>query len=269
LRQRSHVLLDVENVIEKVILEVGVNLAVVLKNVNSSALVAHLEVGCSGRLELLHVRELLGVEVARDTEIDVGDLNGNLERVELSLLEGLNQASAAVELLLGGSVKICAELCKLHNLTVLGELELEGAGNLLHGLELSGRADTRHGETDVNGWADTLVKELSLQEDLAVSDGDNVGRDVGRHVVRHGLNDWERSHGAASELVGELSSSLKETRVEVENVSGVGLASRWATEEERHLTIGNGLLGQVVIDNNGVVAGVAEILTNRGASVRG
>jgi hypothetical protein len=57
--------------------------------------------------------------------------------------------------------------------------------------------------------------------------------------------------------------------VEVENVSGVGLASRWATEEERHLTIGNGLLGQVVIDDNGVVARVAEILTDGCSSVRG
>jgi len=57
--------------------------------------------------------------------------------------------------------------------------------------------------------------------------------------------------------------------VELENISWVGLTTRRATEEKRHLTIGNGLLGQVVIDNNGVVARVAEILTNRGASVRG
>ena len=55
--------------------------------------------------------------------------------------------------------------------------------HLLHGLGLGGGSDTGHGETDVDGRPDALVEELSLQEDLAVSDGDDVGGNVGRHVT--------------------------------------------------------------------------------------
>ena len=40
-------------------------------------------------------------------------------------------------------------------LSVLGQLELHRTSNLLHGLGLGGRADTGHGETDVDGGSDT------------------------------------------------------------------------------------------------------------------
>jgi hypothetical protein len=55
--------------------------------------------------------------------------------------------------------------------------------DLLHGFGLRSRADTRDRETDVDGRSDTLVEELSLQEDLSVSDGNDVGWDVGGHVT--------------------------------------------------------------------------------------
>lgn len=38
--------------------------------------------------------------------------------------------------------------------------------HLLHGLDLSSRSYTAHRETYVDGWADTLVEQLGLQEDL-------------------------------------------------------------------------------------------------------
>ena len=41
-------------------------------------------------------------------------------------------------------------------------------------LRLGSRTDTRHGETDVDGGADTAEEELGLQEDLAVSDGNDL-----------------------------------------------------------------------------------------------
>ena len=44
--------------------------------------------------------------------------------------------------LLGGRVKIGTELGEGGDFTVLGQEELERAGDLLHGLELSGGADT-------------------------------------------------------------------------------------------------------------------------------
>ena len=40
-------------------------------------------------------------------------------------------------------------------LSVLGQLELHGTSDLLHGLGLSSRSDTRHRQTDINGGSDT------------------------------------------------------------------------------------------------------------------
>jgi hypothetical protein len=59
-----------------------------------------------------------------------------------------------------------------------------------------------------------------------------------------------------------LGGTLKETRVEVENVTGVGLTSRGTTEEQGHLTVGNGLLGEIIVDDDGVAAVVTEPLTH-------
>src|SRR5690349_10848613 len=71
----------------------------------------------------------------------------------------------------------------LSNLTVLSQLEFHGSSDLFHGLGLSGGADTRHGQTHVDSGTHTLVEQLSLQEDLAVSDRNDVRWNVGRHVT--------------------------------------------------------------------------------------
>lgn len=65
--------------------------------------------------------------------------------------------------------------------TVLGQEQLERTSDLLHGLELSGGTDTRHGKTDVDGRSDTLVEQLSLKEDLSVGNGNDVGRNLGKY----------------------------------------------------------------------------------------
>ena len=64
-----------------------------------------------------------------------------------------------------------------------------------------------------------------------------------------GLNNGKSSHGATTVgLVVHLGGTLEETRVEVENVTGVGLTTGGTTEKERHLTVGNSLLGKIVED---------------------
>ena len=42
-------------------------------------------------------------------------------------------------------------------------------------VRLGSRTDTRDGKTDVDGGTDTTEEELSLQEDLTISDGDDLG----------------------------------------------------------------------------------------------
>ena len=91
--------------------------------------------------------------------------------------------------LLGGGIHIGTELGEGSDFTVLGQIQLHGTRNLFHGFHLGGGTDTGDGETDVNGWADTLMEKLGLEEDLAVSDGDDIGGDIGGHITSLGLND--------------------------------------------------------------------------------
>lgn len=63
--------------------------------------------------------------------------------------------------------------------------------------------------------------------------------------------------------------NLEETRVEVEDVTGVGLTTRGTAEQQGHLTVSDGLLGQVVIHNQRVLAVVTEVLAHGGTSVGG
>ena len=97
----------------------------------------------------------------------------------LLLFQQLGQPLTTTEGLFCCSVEIGAELSECGDFTVLGQEELEGAGDLFHGFDLGGGADTGDGETDVDGGTDTFVEEFGLQEDLTVGDGDDIGGDVG------------------------------------------------------------------------------------------
>ena len=223
-------------------------------------------------VELLEGGDLGGLELvkeATDTSVQNADLLLSGDGHVLLLLEELGELLATVELLLGGGVKIGTELGEGGDLTVLGKLELHGTGNLLHGLDLGGGTDTRHGETDVNGGAHTLVEELGLQEDLAVSDGNNVGGNVGGHITSLGLNDGEGGEGTGTVVVVHLGGALEETGMEVEHISGVGLTTRGATEEEGHLAVSDGLLGEIVVDDETVHAVVTEVLADGASGVGG
>ena len=81
----------------------------------------------------------------------------------------------------------------------------------------------------------------------------HVGRDVGRHITTLGLDDGKRGEGASAELVVHLGGALEETRVEVEDVTRVGLTTGGTTKEEGHLTVSNGLLGQIIVDDEGCI----------------
>ena len=113
--------------------------------------------------------------------------------------------------------------------------------HLFHSLGLGSGADTAHRQTDVDGRADTLVEQLSLQEDLAVSDGDDVSRDVSRHISCLGLDDGESGERATTEVVVHLSGTFQQTGVEVEHITGVGLTTGGTTQQQRHLTVGHSL----------------------------
>jgi len=213
-----------------------------------------LELGDLGRVDF--------VQESPDTAVDDGHLVLNGHGDVLALLEQLSQSDTSVEELLSGGVKIRPELGESCDLSVLSQLELHGTGHLLHRLGLGSRSHTGHGQTDVDGGSDTFVEQLGLQEDLTVSDGDDIGGDVGRHVTSLGLDDGESSEGAAAHGVAHLGSSLQQTGVEVEDITGVSLTTRGTSQQKRHLSVGHGLLGQVVEDDDSVHAVVSEVLSH-------
>ena len=56
--------------------------------------------------------------------------------------------------------------------------------------------------------------------------------------------------------------------MQIEHIARVGFTSRRTAKQQGYLTIGPGLLGQIVINDQGVLAAIAEVLAHRGASVR-
>jgi len=212
-------------------------------------------------LESTDLRDGDVVKETVDTGEDDGDLLLGTEGRSLLLLKNLGKTLTTGKSLLGRSIKIGTELGESGNFTVLGQEKLEGTSDLLHGLNLSSGTDTGDGKTDVNSGSDTLVEKLSLQEDLTIGNGNNVSGNVSRDITTLGLNNGESSQGTGAELLRHLGGTLKETRVEVENITGVSLTSRRTSQKKRHLSVGNSLLGQIVVDDKGVSAVISEPLT--------
>ena len=69
-------------------------------------------------------------------------------------------------------------------------------------------------------------------------------------------------------VVVHLRRALEQARVQIEHVARIGFAARRTAQQQRHLAIGDGLLGQIVIDDQGVHAVVAEIFAHGAAGER-
>ncbi len=67
----------------------------------------------------------------------------------------------------------------------------------------------------------------------------------------------------------QLARALEQARVEVEDVSGIGLAARRPAEQQRELPVCVRVLGEVVVDDQCVLAVVEEVLGHRSACERG
>src|SRR5690606_28996856 len=84
-----------------------------------------------------------------------------------------------------------------------------------------------------------------------------------------GLDDGQRGEAAAAELVVELGGPFEQAAVQVEDVAGVRLAAGRAAQQQRHLAVRHGLLGEVVVNDEGVLAVVPVVLGHGAAGVRG
>jgi hypothetical protein len=68
-------------------------------------------------------------------------------------------------------------------------------------------------------------------------------------------------------VVGQLRAALEQAAVQVEHVARVGLAARWAAQQQRHRAVGLGLLGQVVEHDQHVLGVVHPVLADGRAGV--
>src|SRR6478752_5594885 len=141
------------------------------------------------------------VELAGGAEPDRDDLLLDRRRRGLTLLEQLDEAHALRELGTRRGVEVGGEHRERLERAVLGEVQLEAAGDRLHRLDLRCDSDAGHRDTHVDRRADVGVEQVGLQVDLAVGDRDDVGRDVRRDVTRLGLDDRQAGHRAVAELV--------------------------------------------------------------------
>ena len=71
-----------------------------------------------------------------------------------------------------------------------------------------------------------------------------------------------------SVVLVELGGALEQAGVEIEDVARIGFAARRAAQQQRHLAIGDGLLGEVIVNDDRVHAVVAEELAHRAAGKR-
>ena len=133
-----------------------------------------------------------------------------------------------------------------------------------------GRAShARHRQAGVHRRADAGVEQVALQVDLPVGDRDDVGGDIGRHVARLGLDDGQGRQRAAAIVGMQLGRPLQQARVQVEHVAGIGLAARRPAQQQRHLAVGPGVLGQIVVDDQRILALLHELLAHGAAGVGG
>merc|ERR1712100_711204 len=208
------------------------------------------------------------VDQALHTGVNDGDLFSQDQGAELRLLEKFTQALAALQLLLGGGVKIGGELGEGSKLVELGQFQFQGASNFLDGLGLGSTAYPAHGDAHVDGGTKTGVEQVRAEEDLTIRDRNHIGGDVSRNVTGLGLNDRQGGHGTLAHGVRQLGGALEQTAVAVEDVTGVGLTTGRTTQQERHLAVGSSLLGEIVVDHQGGLALVHEVLGKGGAGVR-
>jgi len=96
--------------------------------------------------------DLPGVQIRHGHAVQVALRSGENDRYllldvhghVLVLLEDLDHALAAGELLLGGLVQVAAELGEGRQLAVLGEVQAQGARHLFHGFGLGGATHPRN-----------------------------------------------------------------------------------------------------------------------------
>ena len=170
--------------------------------------------------------------------------------------------------MLSGSIKIWSELGEGSDFSVLSQLKFERTGNLFHSFDLCSWSDTRHRETDIDSWSDTFIEEFSFQEDLTISDWDDIGWNISGHITSLGFNNGESCQRSTSMFHVHLSCSFQKTWMQIEHITWIGFSTGRSSQKKRHLSVSDGLLWKIVIDDKSVLSVISEILSNSASWIR-
>ena len=215
----------------------------------------------------LVVRDVLHHAVHRRDQGD--DLLGARDRMILRLPQETHQPLPVGELRARRLVEVGGELHKDFDLAVLGEVEAQRACRLLHRLGLGVAAHTRDGEPHVDGGALPGKEEGTLQKDLSVRNGDDVGGDIGGDVARLCFDDGQRGHRTAAARIGKVRRPLQEAGVQIKDVAGIRLAPRGASQKQAERAVCDGVFGEIVVDDEHVLAALHEVFAHRAARIGG
>src|ERR1035437_5275985 len=190
-------------------------------------------------------------------------LNFHRDRIELRLLENFHHAFAAFENRLRLCVEVGAELRERREFAVLREITFDTTSDLFHRLDLRGGTNTAHRETDRNSGTNTLIEQIGFEINLAVCDRNHVRRNVGRNVARLRLDDRQRGQRTIAVFFRNTGRTLKQTAVQIKHVTRIRFAAGRTFQNQRHLAIRDGVLRQIVINDQRVHAVVHEPFANR------
>src|SRR5579859_5121981 len=123
------------------------------------------------------------VQVAVGSGKDNHDLLAERERLVLVLFQNLHQSFAAIELRLRSFIQVGTELRERRQFTILRQFQLQRACNLPHGLDLSRTTNAAYRDAYVHSRTHAGVEQIGLKKDLPVSDGNDVGWNVGGNVA--------------------------------------------------------------------------------------
>src|SRR5579862_6008593 len=215
------------------------------------------------RFPLLHLLDWYVIQKALGSRVNDHDLMLDGHWHVLLLLHDLLLALATINLRFGGFIQVGAKLRESRQIAELRQIELERASHLLHAGGLRGASYTAHGDAHIHRRADACVEEVGLQEYLAIGDRDDVGGDVGRHVVRFGLDDWQRRQRTTTILFAQASGALQQAAVQIKHITRIRLAPRWAANDQRDVAIGVGVLGEIIIDDQRVASALHDLFAHR------
>ena len=158
---------------------------------------------------------------------------------------------------------------KARQFPILGQIQPQAAGDLADGPGLGRAADPGHRQAHIHRRPDADIEQFRLQVNLPVGDGDYIGRNVGGHIPGLGFNDGQGGDGAAAVVGVQPGRPFQQTAVQIEHIPRISLPAGRPAQQQGHLPVSPSVLGQVIIDDQHILALGHKLLGHSAAGIGG